>query len=76
MIRNPAITNRRPNHGTVGKSHRTFTVTRHPKDNKSKATSSLFIIKMIEELERTTNTVACVIIVYEQSVSVRVSKNW
>ena len=31
----------------------TFTVTRHPKENKSKATSSLFLVKMIAKLERT-----------------------
>ena len=35
------------------KSHRTFTVTRHPKDNKSKATSSLLLFKMIAKLEGT-----------------------
>ena len=31
----------------------TFTVTRHPKDNKSKATNSRFLVKMITKLERT-----------------------
>ena len=31
----------------------TFTVTRHPKDNKSKATSPLSHVKMITKLERT-----------------------
>ena len=35
------------------KSHRTSTVTRHKEDNLSKATSSLFPIKMIAKLERT-----------------------
>ena len=35
------------------KSHRTFTVTRHQKDNKSKATSALFLVKIIAKLERT-----------------------
>ena len=30
-----------------------FTVTRHPKNNKNKATSSLFLVKMIAKLERT-----------------------
>ena len=39
--------------GIVRKSHRTFTVTSHPKNNKSKAISSLFLIKMIAKLERT-----------------------
>ena len=38
----------RPAHGTVRKSNRTFTVTRYPKDNESKATSSLFLIKILE----------------------------
>ena len=33
--------------------YRAFIVTRHPKDNKSKATSSLFLVKMIAKLERT-----------------------
>ena len=32
---NTTITNCRPNHGTGRQSHRAFTVTRHPKDNKS-----------------------------------------
>ena len=40
-------------HGTVRKSYRTFTVTRHPKDKKGKSTSSLFLVKLIEKLERT-----------------------
>ena len=35
------------------KSHRTLTVTRHQKDNKSKATSSLFPVKLIAKLEMT-----------------------
>ena len=38
------------NHGTVRKSHRSLTVTRHQKDNLSKATSSLFPIKMTTKL--------------------------
>ena len=33
---------------TVEKNHRTFTVTRHPKDNKR-----LFLVKMVANLERT-----------------------
>ena len=37
-------------HGT---SHRTITITRHQEDNQSKATSSLFPIKMIAKLEMT-----------------------
>ena len=51
--RNTTITQRRPTHGTVRKSHRTFTVTRHQYDNNSKATSSLFLFKMITKLKRT-----------------------
>ena len=47
------ITQHRPTQGTMRKSHRTFTVTRHPKDNKSKTASSLFLFKMIAKLERT-----------------------
>ena len=43
----------RPTHGTVRKSYKTFTVTRHLKNNKSIATSSLFLVKMITKLERT-----------------------
>ena len=50
---NTAITNCRPTHGTVRKSYRTFTVTRLPKDNNSKATSSLFLVKMIAKIVRT-----------------------
>ena len=34
------------------KGYRAFTVTRHPKDNKSKATSSLHLVRMITKLER------------------------
>ena len=34
-------------------SHRTFTVTRYQEDNKSKETSSLFLVNMITKLERT-----------------------
>ena len=37
---NTTITHRRLAQGTVRKSHRIFTVTRHPTDNKSKSTSS------------------------------------
>ena len=33
-----------PTAPTVSKSHRTFTVTRHPKDNKSKA-NKLFVLR-------------------------------
>ena len=35
------------------KSHKTFTATRHLKDNKRKAISSHFLVKMIAKLERT-----------------------
>ena len=35
---------------TVRKIHTAFTVTRHPKDNKSKATSSIFLVKMTAKL--------------------------
>ena len=35
--------------------HKDFTVTRHLKDNKSKATNSLFLVKMIVNLERIQN---------------------
>ena len=53
-IRKSTITNCRPaTHGTVKKSYMTFTVTRHPNDNKSKATGSLFLVKIIAKLERT-----------------------
>ena len=38
-------------HGTAGKSH--TTITSHQEDKLSKATSSLFPIKMITKLERT-----------------------
>ena len=43
----------RPTHGTVKKSQRAFTATRHLKENTciSKATSSLFLVKMIAKLE-------------------------
>ena len=47
---NTTITHWRPNHGTKRKSHRTL-VTRHQEDNKSKATSSLFLVKMIAKQE-------------------------
>ena len=47
------ITIYRSTFGTVRKSHRTFTVTRHLKDNKSKAISSLFFVNMIAKPERT-----------------------
>ena len=36
--------------------HITFTVTRHLKDNKSKATSFLLLLKMIAKLELTQST--------------------
>ena len=39
-----------PTYGIMRKSRRTFTVTRHVEDNKSKATSSLFLVKMIAKL--------------------------
>ena len=39
--------------GTVRKSYMTFTVTRHQIYNKSKSTTSLFLIKMIAKLEMT-----------------------
>ena len=39
------------------KSHRTFTVTRHTKGNKSKAASSLFLVNIIAKLERTLSNV-------------------
>ena len=42
----------RPTHGTARESFRTFTVTRHPNDSKSKATSSLFLVNMIAQLKR------------------------
>ena len=51
MIRNTTITNRRQPHGTVRKSR--STITRHQEDKSSKATSSLFPIKMIAKLEWT-----------------------
>ena len=41
------------NYGIVKKSHIMSTVTRHPRDKKSKSTSSLFLFKMIAKLERT-----------------------
>ena len=47
------LTNCRPTNGTARESYRTFTVKIHPKDNKSKATSSFFLVKMIVKLERT-----------------------
>ena len=43
----------RPTHGTVRKSHRTFIVTIHLQDNISKATSFVFLFKMIGKLEWT-----------------------
>ena len=49
------VTHCRPTHGTIRKSH--ITNTRHQEDKKSKATSSLFLIKMIAELERTQSNV-------------------
>ena len=53
FLSNTTITNRRQTLSTVRKSRKTFTVTRHPNDNKSKATSSLFLVKMIAKLVRT-----------------------
>ena len=55
MIRNTTITNRRQPHGTARKSR--STVTRHQEDKSSKATSSLFPIKMIAILEWTLSNV-------------------
>ena len=46
------ITHRSSTHCTVRESHNTCTVTRHPWDNKSKATISLFLFKMIANQER------------------------
>ena len=51
MVWKYIITNCRPTHGTVRKIHRIFTVTRHPKDNKSKETSPLFLVKMTAKLD-------------------------
>ena len=51
ISRNITITNCRQTHGTVRKSH--ITITRHQEDKQSKATSSLFPIKMIAKLEWT-----------------------
>ena len=48
---NTTITNRRQPHGTARKSH--TTITRHQEDKFSKATSSLFSIKMVAILEWT-----------------------
>ena len=47
------ITYCRPTHGTVRKKHRIFIVTIHLWDNNSKATSFLFLLKMIAKLEWT-----------------------
>ena len=52
---NTTITNRRQPRGTARKSRSTFT--RHQEDKLSKATSSLFPIKMIAILEWTQNNV-------------------
>ena len=52
---NTTITKCRPTYGTLRTSHRTCTVTKQPKDNKSHATSYLFQVKMISKLERTQN---------------------
>ena len=49
---NTTITSCSPTQDTVRKSHMTFIVTRHPKDNKSKADNSLFLAKMIAKLNR------------------------
>ena len=48
---NTTITNCRQTHGTARKRH--TTITRHQEDRLSKATSSLFPIKMIAKLEWT-----------------------
>ena len=48
---NTTITNGRPTHDTVRKSHRTLTVTRHQEYSQSKETNSLFPIKMITKLD-------------------------
>ena len=53
--KNTTITNRRQPCGTARKSR--STITRHQEDNLSKATSSLFPIKMIAILERTQSNV-------------------
>ena len=45
--------NGRPTHSIVSKSHRTLTVKRHQDDNQSKATSFLFLVKIIAKIERT-----------------------
>ena len=50
---NTTITNHRQPHGTARKSH--STITRYQEDKLSKATSSLFSIKMIAILEWTEN---------------------
>ena len=42
-----------PTYGTMSKSYMYITITRHQQDKQSKATSSLFPIKMIAALERT-----------------------
>ena len=47
---NTTITHCIPTHGTASKSHKTFIVTIHPQDNNSKATSFLFLFKMIAKL--------------------------
>ena len=52
---NTTITNRRQPCGTARKSRQT--ITRHQEDKLSKATSSLFPIKMIAILERTQSNV-------------------
>ena len=44
---------RKYNNHTLQTNHKTFIVPRHPKDNKSKTTSSLFLVKMIAKLART-----------------------
>ena len=48
---NTAISLCRPTYSTVRNGHITFTVTRHSKDNKRKATFSLFLVKTIEKLK-------------------------
>ena len=53
---NTTITHCRPTNDTVKKSHRSLKFTEHQEDNQSKASSPLFLMKMIAKLERTLNT--------------------
>ena len=45
-----------PIHCTMRRGHRTITVTRRQEDKQSKATSSLFLIKLIAKLAMTLST--------------------